>query len=555
MPSSQALYDPADIVSRILANYFPDYQRKTPDGKLDPVDPALVGRVVFPSDVPDGCPLATTIRLLTDPDAMNEFIAERTPVEFLASSRTHMRFADELLSTGLAKKRDRAEKEHGFAKFFTVEKKLNEEGVPILRTILDCRAANRCFSDPLPVNLPSLPQLLDTFAHVQEMRTLDLRHWYHQIPIHGGLARWFTVAFGSLRLQWNVLPMGWKWACFIAQSISTYAAAGPDAFSWTELPSTFRVGRVSFAVVYDNIIAGGAHDDLEEAWAQLHSRLREINAVVKEEFVAVNGQSLPALGLEWKPDSEGLAWRLLDKFTTKARQLGETLNGIVSAKAIAAAIGVVAWSRFATKRDLFDLQPMYRRLSAAVAVGGWGVRDTFEQYRGLSALLAQIPALGWQHTSSAVQEVLVFSDAHVSGFGCVGGDPLACRAGAWNRLHPSGDMFYLEVLAAKQAVLTFAAPARNIHLAVDNKALMFALKKRSTACPRSAPILADIAAVMRLNDANIVPGWVSTHLNPADPLSRGKPLDPELLHDAHRHVEWTVPPVPQWGSIWGRVVG
>eukprot|EP00760_Papus_ankaliazontas_P014407 PhM_4_TR16079/c7_g4_i2/m.94284 len=99
-------------------------------------------------------------------------------------------------------------------------------------------------------------------------------------------------------------------------------------------------------------------------------RLSELNAIVKEEFTARDGTSLATLGLEWRPSLSGLRWRLLDKFVDKARKLALSLVGEVPVKAIASAIGTVAWSRYAALRDLFDLQPAYRLLSNAVSARG-----------------------------------------------------------------------------------------------------------------------------------------------------------------------------------------
>eukprot|EP00760_Papus_ankaliazontas_P025529 PhM_4_TR2766/c0_g1_i1/m.89226 len=321
IPRDLAIYDPADLISRLTSQYSCYPFAKSCEGILDRVDPSLVGAVRLPGGLPPASPIGRAVKILTDPEALRDIVQKRQPPHFVASARSHMRFVSELCEAGLSAKRSRSSMERGFAKFFTIEKKRDESGTPILRTILDCRDANDCFSDPLPVNLPTLPAMLEAFRSVEEMRTLDLRHWYHQIPISTELSQWFTVAFGSLRLQWQVLPMGWKWACFIAQAISTFAAAGDLALEWTELPPLFSVKGVTFAVVYDNIIAGGPRDAMEEAWLQLRARLDSLNAVVKEEFQAVSGKSLPALGIEWRPSPDGLAWCLLEKFTSKAAML------------------------------------------------------------------------------------------------------------------------------------------------------------------------------------------------------------------------------------------
>jgi hypothetical protein len=555
LPSCVAEYDPGDVVSKVLSYYSPEVQTPLLDGVLDHIDPELVGRLLLPEITSKHSPVGIAIRLISDPAALGTFIASTASPVFIASHRAHSIHVHDLLATGLASVRVRKDKESGFAKFFTVEKKRLDDGTPVLRTILDCRSANECFADPLPVNLPTLPNLLEVFSHVEEMRALDLRHWYHQIPIHKLLRQWFNVSIGPVRCTWNVLPMGWKWACFVAQAITTYAVAGDVALTWEDLPPLIRTGNVTFAVVYDNVIVGGPAHEVEIAWAAVKQRLSSLNAVIKEEFIACGGTSLSALGLEWCPSVQGLQWRLVDKFCGKACNLASALTGCVSAKTIAAALGTIAWSRYAARRDLFDMQPFYRTLSIAVAERGWLGQLQTSTFVGLRELLYAIPALGWQSAANVRKEILVFSDAHVTGYGAVGGDPISAFGGVWSRRFESADMFYLEAIAAKKAVSTFCQPNSHVFLALDNRAVMFALKKGSTACPRTAPVLAAVAAHIREYSASLTTGWIPTDYNPADPLSRGLPLRSDLVQGAECHVIWTRPPVSRWGSEWGRVVG
>jgi hypothetical protein len=450
----------------------------------------------------------------------------------------------------------RASRDLGYAKFFTVVKKVNEDGVPILRTILDCRSANEAFADPLPVNLATLPELLQAFDGVQAMRTMDLRHWYHQLPISADLSCWFTVAFGAFRLEWRVLPMGWKWACFIAQAVTSYLAAGEDAFTWQELPNIIRVGNVRLAVVYDNILAGGPKEELDCIWKKIHGRITEIKAIIKEDVVAsFPGETISTLGLEWAPSPAGLRWRLLPKFVDKAIALADNLNGHVRIKAIASAIGLVAWSRYAARGDMFDLQPYYRSLSVCVAQHGWGGTADAGDFPRLPSLLRDVALIGWQSFIPIRQECLMFTDAHVSGFGAVGGDPVRAIQGIWKQRGESKDMFFLEAIAAKIGVMKLTPDRCRIYLAVDNRALMFALAKRSTACPRTAVVLAQLSQALRSKGSSLVPGWIPTEYNPADELSRGRSLVTEKLVTASSMVEWTGPEVPRWGSKLGRVVG
>eukprot|EP00760_Papus_ankaliazontas_P014420 PhM_4_TR16079/c8_g2_i1/m.94305 len=503
---------------------------------------------------PAGCPLGQALAILhEDP---SPFVISKPESTFAPTSVEHRKFASELIGSQLARVRRRKDRELGYAKFFTVVKKVRLDGVPILRTILDCKAASTAFCDPLPVNLAPLPDILDAFRNVEAMRALDLRHWYHQIPVSQHLSSWFNVAFGALRVQWSVLPMGWKWACFVAQAISTYLVAGDRAFSWNEIPRIITLGRVKVVVVYDNIVAGGPRDELDVVWAALHERITAIGAIVKEDFVTVNpGDSISALGIEWCPSPAGLRWRLLDKFVRKAVDIASSLTGIVSLKTVASAIGVIAWSRYACRSALFDLQPAYRLLSAIVAERGWRSSTHADQFNVLRPLLADIPFLGWQSHAVIRQELLVFTDAHVSGYGVIGGDPLRAVSGAWSRRHESADMFYLESLAVKIGINLLAPCHTRVFLAVDNKALMFAIQKRSTACPRTSRVLAQLFELLAVRASTVSVGWIPTADNPADELSRSLPCNLEKLARASLKVSWTSPPAPVWGSCLGRVVG
>eukprot|EP00760_Papus_ankaliazontas_P013793 PhM_4_TR15898/c2_g1_i3/m.71926 len=116
-------------------------------------------------------------------------------------------------------------------------------------------------------------------------------------------------------------------------------------------------------------------------------------------------------------------------------------------------------------------------------------------------------------------------------------------------------MFFLEAIAAKKAAEFFIREHRAIWLATDNKALMFAIRKRSTACPRTAVVLAQLFKLLREHSASICPGWIPTEFNPADCLSRGYAMDSMPGEEVFASVQWTSPPGSRWGPRMGRVVG
>eukprot|EP00760_Papus_ankaliazontas_P026931 PhM_4_TR3088/c0_g3_i12/m.53703 len=114
-----------------------------------------------------------------------------------------------------------------------------------------------------------------------------------------------------------------------------------------------------------------------------------------------------------------------------------------------------------------------------VDVVGWNGRDLCSRYGALITALRHVGTIGLCSHGRTVSESLVFSDAHVSGYGFVGGQPRLVYSKEWPRRFESRDMFFLEAIAAKQAVSALASNEGRIFLALDNKAVVLAIAKRS----------------------------------------------------------------------------
>lgn len=94
-----------------------------------------------------------------------------------------------------------------------------------LRIITDARPANLlCHNVDLPFRIYSLPDLLDTFAsHTAagspvHVVSLDLRHWFHQLPLPRRYRRMFRLHFHGRVCTPISLPMGWTLAPAGAQA-------------------------------------------------------------------------------------------------------------------------------------------------------------------------------------------------------------------------------------------------------------------------------------------------------------------------------------------------
>ncbi|MBM3968167.1 MAG: hypothetical protein FJ308_24380, partial [Planctomycetes bacterium] len=318
---SSKVYDDVDVlVAKCLSNYTFGPDVNLSEGRLDPVPPDLPGRVDLSDrqlhpEYPATSPIGVAQRVLFDENPTKFLNPDRKPPVFRSSSNVHRRHVAEMLASKLCHKKARKERECGFARFFTVLKKIDDDGIAVLRTILDCVTANESFINPYPVNLSNLHTVLSTFAEVECLRTLDLRHWFHQLKAGKFLQSMMTVAFGSLRLLWDTLAMGFKWAPFISQAVTTMAVVGQDeASTWTELPHVIEIGNVKIFVIYDNVLAGGPEVELDAFWEGFLQRLDDLNILVKpgSDVKAVRGTHLDALGLKWLPrGKDGLRWCLL----------------------------------------------------------------------------------------------------------------------------------------------------------------------------------------------------------------------------------------------------
>jgi hypothetical protein len=169
-------------------------------------------------------------------------------------------------------------------------------------------------------------------------------------------------------------------------------------------------------------------------------------------------------------------------------------------------------------------------------------------YEHVRLALQSLLSIGVMQFSAPREFVTVFSDASLYGFGYVGGTPEKSHCGAWRKTFSSRDIFYLEAIAAKKAVAAFQKPARRVTVVTDNMALFWCMRKRSTACPRTARVLHTLFE----NHPDVDVEWISTDLNPADPLSRGLPHSAPALDRALRLVQ-TTPSVERGPK--GRVVG
>jgi len=521
------------IEALIAAIYDPENCIRCVEGILDPCGVAAAFHIdkleeVWRAHGGRPSPIGLVLFMLRDPAFALQFKKTSSPSCFRPSFRDHVKFASQLQKEGLARPMKRSDKVKGYSRFFTVVKKVNEDGETILRSINDCYFLNQVTPDSLPVNLPTLLEVQDALRDVECIRTLDLRHWFHCIPIGPHLSQFLGIALGPVRLIWLVLPMGWKLAPLCAQAITWFLVAGNESFHWTELPRVYRKGRVRVVVWYDNVIMGGPRAETDIMWKELKDRCLIFGAPIKEEFSAFRpGDFIDAIGLRWTLTANGVEWELLPKMRKKLVDSASRLlaEKVLRIKEVAKIVGTLVWSRWAYRRHLYDLQPAYAALSKEVREHGWRGAMKTDDVKYLAALAQELAEdtrrIGLHRAS---RTAVWCSDASVTGFGGIDLVNHEYVAGLWRHTHESKDIFYLEALALK-LVVSKASEGCDITVGVDNQGLLHAIRKRSTRCPRTARVLAEMFMEMDACGKTLRVVYIHTDDNPADEPSRQKRIN------------------------------
>ena len=147
--------------------------------------------------------------------------------------------------------------------YFAVNK-----GKDVARAIFNGRRFSSLCRTPPPTNLTDVLTLLRTMHGLPGRLTMvegDIRHFFHQIPLHPEVSRYFCIRkSGQQFWRWATLPMGWSWSPYIAQSVSmgciieVLENCGVDVRMYKDLESPPGIveipGLLVATVWYDNII-------------------------------------------------------------------------------------------------------------------------------------------------------------------------------------------------------------------------------------------------------------------------------------------------------------
>ena len=511
--------------------------------------------------------LANVVDVLTNAARVKDVVREKRAPHAITSARvweeTLIKMREEMGMFRWAGKDRRA-----WGRFFLVPK-ADGSG----RAVLDLAAFSKMCFRPPPVNLPGISGLLRRIGRWRWKSgygySVDLRHYFFQIPVGSHLADFFTVRcrrHGGPIFQSKVLPMGWSWSPHIAQCLAWGMVLGdlPEDLKamvreeqWAGettpafVPLYNKAGdEVGIIVVwYDNFLVLGEDKATVEAWkSHIEKRAQFCDARWKtpEEGRQVVG-SVDFLGLRFRHGPEGWQWQHVD--TTKWEC---EIPNSSTRRFFARMVGVIMWDATVSGRGAGADQEcvdVLRVVSAGIkSRRDWGGVIEISP-AGAAAIKKRMDAIhardqhgerAWHRGAVAATKGFVWmaSDASDSTMAVVhlGAEGARLAMAPWSE-SPKARHIYFKEMEAARAAIEWACekfPGHVVVLATDNMAVFWAIKRGYTQVLGAQDDVRRINAALNKGacelEAVLVPGkW-----NVADQPSRGVDLCPKNERSTRR---------------------
>jgi len=296
-------------------------------------------------------------------------------------------------------------------KYFEVYKK-----PPITRSIFDGRVISAACRTPPPVNLAEIGEQLGFLHehHLLNLVTCDLRHFFHQLPLHEQIQKFFGLRLDkrergceeALWYRYLVLPMGWSWSPFISQCTTFTVLAAMNFFdanpTLATTPPRFlkrtvngKVVAVAF-VLYDNILVGTSTPELallasKRLQDQLHwhsvtekfLKVASETELTAEDWSAENAEhGAVHLGVQLGVTKTGQRrWRHIPEKLAVWETAGKTVGNIMKIRDVARLVGIAVWDATVRGEGLIELRKI---LQIASMLGRYASQNTWSSSRDMS---------------------------------------------------------------------------------------------------------------------------------------------------------------------------
>lgn len=212
-------------------------------------------------NLPDYCFVRTAVRAISDPSFFEQHVLHGGPDQPAASTTTRAVYTTHLqnLHTWGVVRSIGSLCIRTICRYFAVAKTENTS-----RSIFDGRNISLLCHPPPGMRLPDTVHISGFFGSFPgnvRMRSLDLRHYFHQIPLHDKIGDYFVVKVGGKQYAWKALPMGWSWSPSIAQALTiaiAIEAARNVRMGKTKLAPRIKLEDSSTVPGYFEIEAGTA---------------------------------------------------------------------------------------------------------------------------------------------------------------------------------------------------------------------------------------------------------------------------------------------------------
>ena len=550
------------------------------DRPLDPIDRATVGRLHIVQAARSALALGlrviglilSTVVEPDEPTWLRHFTTNPTGPPINGRYAAHI---SELIDCGLVRPCERSEVKL-VSGYFEVQK--GDKA----RAIFNGKRLSAACPTPPNVNLTTHHRIVQEVAEGRMLiTTVDLRHWFHQIPVSATTRKLFGLRrIGELFLQWVCLPMGWSFSPAIAQAASwmlvLHRGVGEKELFDVEklrtegasLPAWVysRTRKTAVTIYYDNIvIVSGERSELNKIVSRIRSNMNIFQAELK--FSKRKEQGKPNPTAEEMKQATDEEWRFVDlKSGATATVLGMTLTysrGLLIVRprklqewldtTVPADCTVRVAAEFCGKlvfaaqlRDACLYGTAFGREVAHVAsrIGHIAHQSGWEKTLPDSALHNKLGQL-WQQLEARCSEPveikrllgrrsaewILVTDAPESGWGIV-----VYRANVSNsevlirtKVYEQGGrfskmdtrhIFYKELEAVLRGLkwMHEKADDKNVIVAVDNTAVAWALRHGASKS-EAAMVMLERSCLGQVPVADVVS--VASADNPADPASRG----------------------------------
>jgi hypothetical protein len=538
---------PAALYSTILSSGSsptgPTTQAPTRSGSL-PLKP-LAARV--PVSVPvlrrfaegalERCLAKRAFRFLHSSDAYMRVLSQIPGQRGRPPPRSSITRADayNLAEWGLLESLPRQSGRRVFAALFSVPKSDGKWS----RLIADARPLNAICIQPPKFCIPSPRDVVSAVQSNPWGYSADFKNWFYLLPVPRAVRHLFAARAGKHLWQFTRLPMGWKWAPFIAHSVTCVLAG-------LAITQPSQTG----AAVLDNVLLLDISPPALAARIDtFRDRAKRARAIIGEQSTGPS-LSFTHAGIAYRDRlwSHKAGWALSASqwLTRFSRSTSFTPLGV------AKATGLALWALRVADGPIDFIRPLLRWLSRAVSSPSSDgsmphpcshvppSTQALQCIRVVAAALAADPT--YRRIPLPSRSIRLWTDASVRGGGAVlqDGDKWCTLRWTWSRVYRSADISMLEAVAALRSLqwaMGKSPGPMHIKLLIDNSAVVSAIQAGGSANSVISEIAGQVWTMAAQSSSRVSASWVSTKSNLADAPSRGvdQPLPPPPGHPAHSH--------------------